>query len=57
MEEEFEKWAEEKTAKWIDTIIKVQRMKKVFLSIAGLEYVILKAFKAGYSYGKNDIEK
>lgn len=57
MEEEFEKWAEEKAAKWVDTIIKVQRMKKVFLSIAGLEYVILKAFKAGYSYGKNDVEK
>lgn len=57
MEEEFEKWAEEKAAKWVDTIIKVQRMKKVFLSIAGLEYVILKAFKEGHAYNKDSTEK
>lgn len=57
MEEEFEKWAEKKAAEWVDSLIRLERKKKVYLNIAGLEYLIIKAFKAGRAYGKDNVKK
>lgn len=57
MEEEFEKWAETNARVWVDRLITLQREKGVVLDIKGLEYIIIRAIKAGYGYGKNDVEK
>lgn len=57
MEEEFEKWAEKKARVWVDRLTTLQREKGVVLDIKGLEYLVIKAFQAGYDYGKKDVEK
>lgn len=57
MEEEFEKWAETNARVWVDRLVTLLREKGVVLDIKGLEYLLIRAFKAGYGYGKNDVEK
>lgn len=57
MEEEFEKWAEKKARVWVDDLITLQRKKGVFMSICSLEYLVIKAFKEGHAYGKDNVKK
>lgn len=57
MEEEFEKWAEKKARTWVDNLITLQRKKGVFMSICSLEHVIIKAFREGRAYDKNNAKK
>lgn len=57
MEEEFEKWAEANAKVWVDRLITLLREKGVVLDIKGLEYLLIKAFKAGRAYGKDNVKK
>lgn len=57
MEDEFEKWAEKKARRWVDTLIAQQRKNGVFMSICNLEYVIIKALREGRAYGKDNVKK
>lgn len=57
MEEEFDKWAGKKARQWVDDLITLQRKKGVFMSICSLEHVIIKAFKEGHAYGKDNVKK
>lgn len=57
MEEEFEKWAEKKARQWVNDLITLQRKKGVFMSICSLEYLIIKAFKEGRAYDKDNAKK
>lgn len=57
MEEEFEKWAETNARVWVDRLITLLREKGVVLDIKGLEYLLIKAFQAGYDYGKDNAKK
>jgi len=51
MEEDFEKWAEEKAYKWVEGFRKLRNKGKL-LDDKGLRYVLIKAFRAGYVYNK-----
>ena len=57
MEEEFEKWAETNARVWVDRLITLQRENGVVLDIKGLEYLIIRAFKAGRAYDKDNAKK
>lgn len=55
MEENFEKWAEEKANKWMEGFRKLRNEHKT-LDDEGLKYVLMKAFRAGHAYN-NNVEK
>lgn len=57
MEEEFDKWAETNARVWVDRLITLLREKGWVLDIKGLEYLLIKAFKAGRAYGKDNVKK
>lgn len=56
MEEDFEKWAEEKAYKWVEGFRKLRHEGK-FLDDKGLRYILMKAFRAGHTYNEDNAEK
>ena len=56
LDEKFENWAAGKAREWVNALIERQRERGLVLNICGMEYLILKALRAGRDY-KEEPEK
>ena len=53
MDEEFEKYAAEKADEWAASLCAFLEENRKYLDVKSLAYLILKAMRTGYGYGKS----